>query len=57
MPDIQLLMLARDLRERAGEILAKAETMGDADARKMMRGVAASYEKLALQIEFRADGA
>ena len=57
MPDIQLLMLVRDLGERAEDILAKAETMGDVDAREMMRGVAASYEKLALQVEFRADDA
>jgi hypothetical protein len=35
--------------------LAKAETMDDAGARQMMRGVAANYEKLALQVEHRAD--
>jgi hypothetical protein len=57
MPDIQLLLLARDLRARAEEILAKAETMGDAGAREMMRGAAASYEKSALQVELRADEA
>jgi hypothetical protein len=51
MPDSQLLLLASDLRVRAEEILAKVETMGDADAREMMR------EKLALQVELRADEA
>jgi hypothetical protein len=37
------------LRARAEEILAKAETYCDEDSRETMRGVAASYEKLAQQ--------
>jgi hypothetical protein len=45
MPEInKLLSLARDLRaraKRAKEVLAKAETMKDADARPKMREVAA----------------
>jgi hypothetical protein len=52
MPAINgFLLRARELRARAEEILAKAETMKDADAREKMREVAASYEKLAQQLE------
>jgi hypothetical protein len=45
MSDSKLLALASSLRARAKEILAKAETMSDADAREMMRDIAASYVK------------
>jgi hypothetical protein len=56
MPKVDpLLLLARDLRARAREVLAKAETMQDADARWQMREVAASYERLAQRLE-RASG-
>jgi hypothetical protein len=48
----KLLLLARDLRARAEEVLAKAETMKDADARQMMRNIAASYVKLAERLEY-----
>jgi hypothetical protein len=44
MPDRKLLALARELRARADNVLAKAETMTDVDARKMMLSVAARYE-------------
>jgi hypothetical protein len=54
MPNIQLLMRAGDLRARAEEILAKAETYCDEDSREIMRGVAASYEKLAQRVEIEA---
>jgi DNA-binding ferritin-like protein len=57
MPNLKLLARVRDLRTRAEEILAKAETMTDADARDMMRAVAASYEKLAQRLEQEADEA
>jgi DNA-binding ferritin-like protein len=57
MPDLMLLARVRDLRARAEEILAQAETMTDADARDMMRAVAASYEKLARRLEQEADEA
>ena len=36
---------------RANEILAKAETMTDAEARREMREVAAGYERLAHRVE------
>jgi hypothetical protein len=55
MPDQKLLALARDLRVRAKEILAKAETMSDADARETMHAVAAGYEKLAQRVEQEAE--
>ena len=54
MPDLKLLGLARSLRARAEEVLAKAETMKDADAKQKKRDVAASYEKLAQQLEQHA---
>ena len=46
--------VAKDLRERAEEVLAQAETMKDAGAAQKMRDVAASYEKLAQQLEQHA---
>jgi len=54
MPDAEILSLARDLRARAKEISTRAETFNDAGARRMMRGVAATYTKLAEQLEQRA---
>jgi hypothetical protein len=53
----ELLLLARSLRARAEEVLARAESFGDADARETMRRVAASYEKLAQRLEHEAGGA
>jgi hypothetical protein len=50
-PDSKLLMLASGWRAHAKEILLRAETMKDADARQEMREVAASYERLAQQVE------
>src|SRR5437899_2864927 len=57
MPNLKLLARVCDLRARAEEILAKAESMTDADARDMMRAVAVSYEKLARRLEQKADEA
>src|SRR5258706_16469961 len=57
MPNLKLLARVCDLRARAEEILAKAESMTDADARGMMRAVAVSYEKLARRLEQEADEA
>jgi hypothetical protein len=54
MPDPQLLLLAMDLRARAKEVLARAETFHDADARQKLRGIAAGYERLAQHIEQRS---
>jgi hypothetical protein len=57
MPKInKLLSLARDLRARAREVLAKAETMKDAEARQKMRDVAAGYERLARRLEEASGG-
>jgi hypothetical protein len=41
MVDVNLLSLARDLRARAREIFARAETMYDTEAQRTMREVAA----------------
>jgi len=61
MRDAEILLLVRDLRARAREISARAETFNDADARQKMRAIAATYlklaatyEKLALHVERRA---
>ena len=44
------------MRVRAREVLAKAETMQDADAKQKMREVAARYEKLAERLEKMSAG-
>ena len=54
MPDQKLRLLALEARERAEEALNLAETFGDAEARRIMREVAESYEKLAAKLEQHA---
>jgi hypothetical protein len=54
MQDTTLLILASDLRARAGKILTRAETFRNADSREKMRKIAASYEKLAQRLEENA---
>jgi hypothetical protein len=51
MPDQWLLSLITELRARAEEILARADTFHDAEARQTMHRIAASYEKLAARLE------
>jgi hypothetical protein len=51
MPDKRLLSLAREARERAEEILVKAETFQDAEAKQRMREIAAKYEEMAERLE------
>jgi hypothetical protein len=51
MPDQRLLSLAREARERAEEILTKAETFKDAEAKQRMREIAAKYEEMAKRLE------
>jgi hypothetical protein len=51
MVDVNFLLLARDLRARAQEILTRAETIYDTDAEQTMREVAACHEKLAQRAE------
>ena len=50
----ELLLLVSRWRARAQEVLAQAETMRDAEARQMMREIAARYEKLAQRVEQQA---
>jgi len=52
----RLLFLAREARDRAEEILVRAETMQDDEARRMMREIAEGYQKLAERIEKSAGG-
>jgi hypothetical protein len=47
----KLLLLARDSRARAEEVLAQAETFTDAEARRKLRKIAEDYEKLAQRLE------
>ena len=54
MPDQKLRLLALEARERAEEALTLAETFRDEDARRIMREVAESYEKLAERLEQHA---
>jgi hypothetical protein len=45
------------LRERAEEVLVRAETFHDADAREMMFRIAQNYEKLACRLEYEGGAA
>jgi len=54
MPDQKLRLLALEARERAEEALTLAETFRDEEARRIMREVAESYEKLAERLEQHA---
>ena len=52
-----LVSRAKDLRERAEEVLVRAETFHDADAREMMFRIAQNYEKLACRLEYEGGAA
>jgi hypothetical protein len=54
MPDEKLLSIARELRARAEEVLARAETFQVEDARETMFEIAAAYVKLAERLEKEA---
>jgi hypothetical protein len=50
MADMQLLLLASELRTRAREILVRAASTDDPEAERAMHVVAAGYKKLAQQV-------
>jgi hypothetical protein len=54
MPDRQLLLQARDLRERAEEILARAETFRNVEFQQKLLKIAETYVKLAERLEQHA---
>jgi hypothetical protein len=54
MTDLRLLALAKDCRERAQEILTKAEAFNGADIKLKMRVIAAQYQDLAMRLETAA---
>jgi hypothetical protein len=54
MPDQKLLALARELRARAKEVLARAETFQEVEAKETMRQIAANYVELAQRLEREA---
>ena len=53
MSDSYLLLFAKELRDRAKEILVRAASTDDPEAQGMMRVIAAGYVKLAQQAEQR----
>ena len=53
MADMELLLLASELRTRAKEILVRAAGTDDPEAQGAMRVIAAGYEKLARRAEQR----
>jgi len=50
---IRLMNDAKHWRERAEEVRAVAETMNDGEARRLMQGIAESYDHLAERAEQR----
>jgi len=54
MPDLKLLTTARELRDRAEEARAKAETFHDPEAQRMMLQIAVTYAEVAWRIETEA---
>ena len=57
MPDTELMILAKRSRARAKQVLARAKSFRDVDAKRKMRRVAVSYKKLARRLEHEAGGA
>ena len=57
MPDTELMILAKHSRARAKQVLVRAKSFRDADAKRKMRKVAVSYKKLARRLEHEAGGA
>jgi len=55
MRDQKVRLLAMEARERGEQALTLAETFRDEEARRIMREVAESYEKLAERLEQHAN--
>jgi hypothetical protein len=55
MPDLRLLALAKECRERVEEILTRAETFHDVSARERMRRLAADCKQLTERLEQAAE--
>ena len=53
MADMELLLLASELRTRAREILVRAANTDDLEAQEVMHAIAAGYQKLARRVEKR----
>jgi O-methyltransferase involved in polyketide biosynthesis len=54
MPDLKLLAISRQLRDRAEEARGRAETFHDPEAKRLMHQIAATYEELAQRLEREA---
>jgi hypothetical protein len=57
MPDLKLLAIVQELRDRAEEALVKAETFRDPETKRLMRQIAATYEEVARRLEREARAA
>jgi hypothetical protein len=57
MPDLKLLAIVQELRDRAEEALVKAETFRDPENKLLMRQIAATYEDVAQRLEREAGAA
>jgi hypothetical protein len=55
MPNQRFLDLASEAQKRAEQILTKAETFRDGQAKQGTREIAAEYEKLAARLEQAAE--
>jgi hypothetical protein len=51
MPDQRLLLLAREARDHAEDVLVRAETFKDEDAKQRTREIAVQYVKVAERLE------
>jgi hypothetical protein len=57
MLDAELTILAKHSRARAKQVLARAKSFRDVDAKRKMCRVAMNYKKLARRLEHEAGGA
>ena len=55
MPDLKLLAVAQEWRNRTEEARTRAETFRDPDTKRLMRQVAATYEEVARRLEREAN--
>jgi hypothetical protein len=57
MPDLKLLAVAGELRDRAEEARTKAESFRDPETKRLMRLAAETYEEVARRLEREANDA
>jgi predicted secreted Zn-dependent protease len=57
MSDLNLLALAREMRGRAEETRAEAETSNDPECKRLLRRIAQRFEEVAQRLEREAGAA